>query len=195
MGIPPDDEASRAKRMAREEKKQALALSTTAFIRQFETSSERGAALAVVALLDGKISASLEHALVKDDSEVTNALAPEGLLGSLGGKLRLCYLMGYLKKAMFSELRLISDIRNTFAHKFEADSFEHSLIKHRCLKLLAYTDTINFFGNGNEEEGIFQKSFYETAGYDFKNVRWAFFAECTFLAMKFQATQTIAQGF
>lgn len=191
MGRPPDNDISRAKVAARAEKKRVTEESTRAFLAHFAANTERGTVLSAVAYLDMKVEFFIRQALLKDNADIDLMLRPDGALGSLASKIRLCWLLGYVKDETLIDLKEIVWIRNQFAHQLLIDSFENPTIATACSKLRAFNEPELFFGNGDIDEGLYQIKFYTDFGWDLKNHRWGFVAATTFLGNQFLRHQHI----
>jgi len=75
----------------------------------------------------------------RPDKTVHNELFQQsGALGSYAVKVRLVYLLGWIEKDLYSDLILISKIRNRFAHNIEAKDFSDRRIDELLKKMHAY---------------------------------------------------------
>ncbi len=68
--------------------------------------------------------------------------AGNGVLGSFSSKIRLAYAISLLGPLSYSDLLLINDIRNVFAHSLHRVSFSHPLIIKDCDRLQYFKMTM-----------------------------------------------------
>jgi hypothetical protein len=61
--------------------------------------------------------------------------AANGILGSLSNKIRISYAVNLLQDDEYSDLIIINDIRNIFAHSLHDITFENTNIKDDCNNL------------------------------------------------------------
>jgi hypothetical protein len=73
--------------------------------------------------------------MIKDKSEIEAVFGEYGTLGNIRGKNVMCYLLGVTTKETFEELKIISRIRNTFAHEARATGFAFSKVAKDLGKL------------------------------------------------------------
>jgi hypothetical protein len=69
-------------------------------------------------LVNGKVSEGLLH--------------HSGVVGSFSARVDLCYALGLLPEATYSDLRFVREIGNYCAHHIEIGSFESSPLKDWC---------------------------------------------------------------
>ena len=169
----------------RAERKRHLEISTKDFLKRFASESERGAVLSMVAYLDTKVTAFVKKMWIDDERIQELMLRPDsGSMGSLGAKIGLCYLSGWLTNRTYKDLSTIIQIRNLFAHQLDVTNFNHSMIDSHCRKLLIFEDANAFFGGG--EDALYQIQFYKDAGYNLSHHRWGFVAAVGYLGNCFQ---------
>ncbi len=95
----------------------------SAFLKEFQAESDRGAALVCAALLDARIeSLLLAHMLPGQVAEdlVKGGNAPLGTSSSL---IKGCHALGLITTAEREDLNFIRAIRNEFAHREHGISF------------------------------------------------------------------------
>ena len=132
---PPHPRSDATKRKAREAKKIAKKKAAARFGKRFSNQAQRGAALAICAMLDIRLKEALRDTLVADDAVLDMLLGPYGMLGELGPKIYISYAIGLIHKPLFDDLLAISKIRNRFAHDPEAHTFEYQPISDECGKI------------------------------------------------------------
>lgn len=78
--------------------------------------------------------------MVKDAKAVDLMFSEQGTLNSFGAKIRFAYLFGVASEEVYKELRIISKIRNHFAHREKVNSFSHPLVQGPTSSLKILTD-------------------------------------------------------
>jgi DNA-binding MltR family transcriptional regulator len=109
------------------------------FIRLFGGQVERGAALALVGVLEQAISQAVKGALVQDEKLHSVMFQDSGALGALGTKVRLGYLLSLYSKETMNDLERICKIRNQFAHNPEAKNFMFQRVRDHTNLLSLFT--------------------------------------------------------
>jgi DNA-binding MltR family transcriptional regulator len=102
-----------------------------AFAKEFETESDRAAAILAGAYLDARLSETLQEFLV-DDPETLQLLSENGPLGTFGARSHLAFSLGFLRLSSRKDLKLIGRIRNRFAHEEGNLTFSSSPIREWC---------------------------------------------------------------
>lgn len=107
----------------------------SAFLKEFQTETDRGAALVGAALLDSRLERLLlSHMLagkVADDL-VKGGNAP---LGTFSARINATYAFGLITTAERQDLNLIRGIRNEFAHSEHGLTFADQKIVGLCSSL------------------------------------------------------------
>ncbi len=102
--------------------------------------NERGVvdepAIAIVGatFLDNLIADILFNYMIADDKEVEEILRDGRSMGTFSSRITTAYCLGLICKTVRDDLRLISKIRNKFAHKLKI-SFDLEPIRDLCLSL------------------------------------------------------------
>jgi hypothetical protein len=89
-----------------------------------ESFSDRAAAIVAATFVEQHLTSFLQSKLLKDEPIMKELFRVSGPLGSFGTKIDLCYLHRFYSKAAWKELDTIKEIRNSFAHKMDIDSFD-----------------------------------------------------------------------
>jgi mannitol operon repressor len=105
---------------------------------EFNTESDSATAILGAALLDESLSQLLAAFFVDDKKEVAALLELDQPLGSLGARIRASYCLGLVGRDLLAILKLVSGIRNAFAHQLHGLSFTDPGIAEECAKLRAY---------------------------------------------------------
>lgn len=107
------------------------------------------------------ISFFLQHQNVK--KSMFDGLTP---LSTFGAKIELCYHLGLINETEYEDLKLVKNIRNTFAHSIKSINFDTDSIKDRCLQL-------NTLKKTNPPSGVME---------NIKNIKTLFQINTTMLA-------------
>ena len=107
----------------------------TEFRQALTVESDRGCALFAAAYLDKSLSDLLYVSLVgnrKIEKDLFEGTTP---LSAFSSRITMSYYLGLISLACRQDLDIIKKIRNDFAHKINANSFDIQLIKDRCRAL------------------------------------------------------------
>ena len=105
------------------------------FVKELQSETDRGLPLVGAALIDEKLSKTLESYFIKSKATkklLNDANAP---LGTLSARIELTYALGLIDQFEYQEIGLIRKIRNEFAHVRHGLSFEDERIKGLCTSL------------------------------------------------------------
>ncbi|MFT5592783.1 MAG: mannitol operon repressor [Oceanicoccus sp.] len=105
------------------------------FVKELQSETDRGLPLVGAALIDEKLSKTLESYFIKSKATkklLSDANAP---LGALSARIELTYALGLIDQFEYQEIGLIRKIRNEFAHVRHGLSFEDERIKGLCTSL------------------------------------------------------------
>ena len=107
----------------------------SAFLKEFQTETDRGAALVGAALIDQKLSDTLRAFIVK--SKVAKELLDGGTapLGTFSARIKAVFAMGLIDDHEFAECNLIRKVRNEFAHRAHGTTFADAKISALCDRL------------------------------------------------------------
>jgi DNA-binding MltR family transcriptional regulator len=105
-------------------------------LAELQRETDRGAALLGVAFIDDVLDAVLRAHFVDDQKAVYKLLGPGRPVESFGTKTHLAYCLGLLGPDTYSDMNLIREIRNEFAHRLPV-SFEAEAVRGRILQLRA----------------------------------------------------------
>lgn len=113
---------------------------TEALITELNDQSDRGAAIVGVAWVEEELQAAIESFLEKDKKAWDRLFGRSGPLASLSSKIDLARLLGMSSKIITSDMHILRDIRNEFAHTVAAKdntvlTFSSPHIKDKCLAL------------------------------------------------------------
>ncbi len=113
-------------------------------LKGFHREPDRGAALIAGALLEIGTLRLLRSFLVDREGTTKSVdflLPKEGKmtgqkpLGTLGSRIYMCHALGLIHDYEEKNFRLVTDIRNTFAHSMEELSFEDERVRNKCEEL------------------------------------------------------------
>lgn len=114
---------------------QALAL-----VKEIETQSDRGAAIIGAAWVEEELQAAIESGVEADKSASDRLFRRSGPVSSFSAKIDLARFLGILSAVVASDLHIIRDVRNEFAHSvLDRDSstlsFSTNRISDKCLAI------------------------------------------------------------
>jgi len=117
-------------------------------IEEINGQSDRGAAIVGAAWLEESMSAAIESFLHSEPQSWKRLFGGNGPLGTLSAKIDLSRLLGLITDTIRSDLHIIREVRNEFAHQI-AHKTEHTKlsfstphIKDKCMaiKCVAHED-------------------------------------------------------
>jgi mannitol operon repressor len=107
----------------------------SAFLREFQSETDRGAALVGAALIDQKLADTLRSffAAGKTAGELLDGgTAP---LGTFSARIKAAYALGLIDDFELTECDLIRKVRNEFAHSIHGTTFAEPKIMALCDRL------------------------------------------------------------
>ena len=106
------------------------------FYEELRAESPRASAILAAAYLDAWLRFLLECALLDDRKAADRLLGseqdPDRPLSSFGARISAAYCLGLISKQESEDLRLVSRVRNRFAHRAHGYSFEDPEIVGWC---------------------------------------------------------------
>lgn len=103
--------------------------------REFHSSPDRVIAVVGAAYIDDLLARLLRSALLKLPKDVESLLRPDAPLGSFGNRVELACCLGLITLEQRDDLKKIGKIRNAFAHRFKAPSFDEAPVRDYCSSL------------------------------------------------------------
>lgn len=119
------------------------------FVSEFESETDRAAAVLAGAYLDALVEDELRRVLVSSKA-VDELLEPSGALGAYGARISLAFVLGLISEVWLGDLRIIGRIRNRFAHRQQRMSFSEPPILDMCRSLKS-TATARKFMQDDED--------------------------------------------
>jgi hypothetical protein len=110
-------------------------------ISNLKEQSPQGLALMGAAYLDNSLERLILAHFIPLTTEDRHRFFDGGsnaILGPLSAKIRMAYALGGIGKIVYSDLLLINEIRNVFAHSLHRVTFNNDLIIRDCAKLQSY---------------------------------------------------------
>lgn len=104
----------------------------------YERGSDRAVAVVCLAIVENRLTDLLKAAMREDEKTQEELFNPSGPIGSLGTKIKLAYMLGLIHADVHSDLRLVTKIRNEFAHNVRITSFDEPIINNRIESLHAF---------------------------------------------------------
>ena len=113
---------------------------SSALVQELNGQSDRGVAIVGVAWIEEALVAAIYAFLEKDKTAWDRLFRKSGPLSSLSAKIDLARLLAMTSDAIHSDLHILRDVRNEFAHSVldKDDSpltFQTPPIKDKCLAL------------------------------------------------------------
>lgn len=104
----------------------------SAFLREFQSETDRGAALVGAALIDQKLADTLRSFFVL--GKTASALLDGGTapLASFSARIKVAHALGLIDNFELTECDLIRKVRNEFAHSIHGTSFTEPKITALC---------------------------------------------------------------
>lgn len=99
--------------------------------KELSGESDRAAAIVGASLLDHLLESMLKQALVAHPTKAAEMFGGRGILGSLGAKIDMAFLLGLISEDVGSSLDRVREIRNEFAHGHEQLTFFDQSIRDR----------------------------------------------------------------
>jgi len=105
------------------------------FHKQFNyDDNDRAIVISGMSFIDDLLLNILESFFPDKSNTVDNLLSHRGALGTYGTRVDIIYCLGFIDKVIKTDLDILGQIRNKFAHKLNV-SFDDEDIKQLCLKL------------------------------------------------------------
>jgi DNA-binding MltR family transcriptional regulator len=113
----------------------------TALVEELTGQTDRGVAIVGTAWVEEAIGEALHNLLDKDQKSWLRLFGASGPLSTLSAKIDLARLLGLMTGTIKSDLHILRDIRNEFAHQIAHKTthvklaFSSAHIKDKCLAL------------------------------------------------------------
>jgi hypothetical protein len=105
-------------------------------IDEIERQADRGAAIISCGYLEEFLLTAIKSVLVDDEKAIKRMFTGMGPLATFSANVETAYLLQIITKDTVQSLHQIGGIRNDFAHKLQALTFDTPDIKNRCKELL-----------------------------------------------------------
>src|SRR5664279_1524149 len=86
-------------------------------VSEVQTETDRGAALIVSAWLDDALDTFLQSRVIDDSKVVAALFGINQPLATFSSRINLAYAFGFIGKASYSDLHIVREVRNQFAHE------------------------------------------------------------------------------
>lgn len=116
------------------------------FLKEFQSETDRGAALVGAALIDERLERLLLSHLIDCKESKEMLRGGNAPLAAFNSRIKMAYCVGLLTDLEYSECNMIRKIRNEFAHKVHGLTFQDDRVRALCNKLLANTPDGKRFG-------------------------------------------------
>jgi mannitol operon repressor len=104
----------------------------SAFLKEFQEETDRGAALVGAALIDHQLDQVLRSFMVSNNAASELLDGPRAPLGTFSARIDACYALGLIDAYEKSECHRIRKIRNEFAHRTHGTTFKDPNIMKLC---------------------------------------------------------------
>ena len=104
------------------------------FWNQMKESNPRSVAIVGAAYLEHLVEKLLSSFMVNED-ETKQLLEVNGPIGAFETKAKTAYCLGLITLRMYKNLKLISHIRNAFAHQIDLSTFNDEWVADKCKAL------------------------------------------------------------
>jgi hypothetical protein len=121
------------------------------FLGDMQKETDRGAALVTVAFLEDALGALLSARFIADDQAVSSVLNRQW---SIETRADLAYCLGLIRPELREDIKIITDIRNSFGHGHRPVSFNDTRVSEGVAKLR---------GSGAVLQGTWRYRFIVTA--------------------------------
>ena len=117
----------------------------------YDQSSARAYGIVLSAILENHLTAIL-RLLMRRESKIADELfRPTGPLGPFGTKIRLAYLMRVIDKDVYTDLTIVTKIRNAFAHDLSVNSFDEQMVRDLIKNMHCYSMLLNIAEKSKKE--------------------------------------------
>jgi hypothetical protein len=104
----------------------------SAFLREFQDETDRGAALVGAAVIDHRLQETLRAFMVSEKVASTLLNGGSAPLGSFSSRIDAAFALGLTTEHEYSECHIIRRIRNEFAHRKHGVTFADQKISALC---------------------------------------------------------------
>jgi DNA-binding MltR family transcriptional regulator len=105
-----------------------------------EQAPDRAVAIVGGSIVDLRLEVALKQRLRPSKKALERAFSFDGALGTFSAKIDMAHLLGMVSHQAYRDLHLIREIRNSFAHDLQIDSFEDAVIASK-LRTLSLVDS------------------------------------------------------
>ena len=105
------------------------------FLREFNSESDRGAALTAASMLDERLEEILTAFLAEVPARKHLLAGFNAPLGTFSARASAAYALGLIQKNEHEEITLIRKIRNEFGHQWKSVSFDSGRVADLCRQL------------------------------------------------------------
>jgi len=106
-----------------------------AFLREFQSETDRGAALVGAALIDLRLTETLRAFMVSNNAADDLLEGPTAPLGTFASRIAATFALGLIDAHEKHECNLIRKVRNEFAHRAHGTTFHDPDISKLCQEL------------------------------------------------------------
>lgn len=107
----------------------------SAFLKEFQGETDRGAALVGAAVIDDRLCETLRAFMVSDKAASPLLDGGSAPLGSFSSRIEATFALGLISEHEYRECHLIRRVRNEFAHRKHGTNFGDQKITALCNNL------------------------------------------------------------
>jgi DNA-binding MltR family transcriptional regulator len=117
----------------------------------YDQSSARAYGIVLSAILENHLTAILRLLMRREPKIADELFRPTGPLGPFGTKIKLAYLMRVIHKDLYSDLTIVTKIRNAFAHDLSISSFDQQMVTDLIKNMHCYSVLVNIAEKSKQE--------------------------------------------
>jgi|ERR1700722_5612866 len=105
------------------------------FLKEFQSETDRGAALVGAAIIDHRLTDTLRSFMVSNKAASTLLDGATAALGTFSSRIDATFALGLISAHEYGECHAIRKVRNEFAHSKHGTTFKDPDVKRLCDKL------------------------------------------------------------
>jgi DNA-binding MltR family transcriptional regulator len=149
----------------------------------YDHSSARAYGIVLSAILENHLT-SIHRLLMRREPKIADELfRPTGPLGPFGTKIKLAYLMRVIDKNTYTDLTIVTKIRNAFAHDLSIASFDQQMVRDLIKNMHSYSLLVNIAEKSKQEAetNAKRRTFAYVIGNSLKEMRTTYRECCRIL--------------
>jgi DNA-binding MltR family transcriptional regulator len=148
----------------------------------YDQSSARAYGIVLSAILENHLTAILRLLMRREPKIADELFRPTGPLGPFGTKIRLAYLMRVIHKDIYTDLTIVTKIRNAFAHDLSITSFDQQMVRDLIKNMHCYSVLVSIAEKSKQEaETNTRRTFAYVIGESLREMRTTYRECCRIL--------------